>query len=456
MKKVSGYLYKRGKVWIVSWQHNGQRHKETTGTGDKRKAMIERDRILAPFRLESQAATLSNLVTRIEETHADRERLDDAEVALPLGDVWEAYEAATNRPDSGPVTLSNYESWWNRFQKWISANRPERKELRDITNEDAQAYAGHLQTMVSPSTFNRHAFFLGLLFKVLKSSGRLHRNPFDRENVTRKKAVQNARDALTVEQLVKVCASVTGEMRTLFAIGVYCGFRLADAALLRWDSIDLAKNVISLIPRKTARRSHKRVNVPIHPSLKGILLETPVENRNGHLMPEVANTFQAYNGALSYRVQKVFKDCKILVTEDIATEEKGKKASAKKSDRKAPIRIGFHSLRHALVTMSVNAGTPLAVLGGIMGHTTERMTGHYHHLTGDAARSAIAVLPDVLPHAEETTSPTPQLAPSNTAPAIMDTLRELVDRMTPETWQVQRDNVLKLIQQQTEHGQKSA
>lgn len=453
MKKVSGQLYKRGKFWIVAWQHNGIRHKESTHTGNKRDALKERDRILAPFRLESQEATLSNLITRVEEAHAEHQRLDDADPALPLNTVWDAYEAASNRPDSGPVTLSNYESWWKRFQTWISVNRPERKELRDITNEDAQAYAGHLQTMVSPSTFNRHAFFLGLLFKVLKTQGRLHRNPFDRENVTRKKAVQNSRDALTVEQLITVCASVTGEMRMLFAIGVYCGFRLADAALLRWDSIDLIKSVISLIPRKTARRSHKRVNVPIHPALKSILLETPSENHHGYLMPEVANTFQSYNGALSYRVQKVFKDCKILVTEDTASQTPDKKAPTKKTDKKAPVRIGFHSLRHALVTMSVNAGTPLAVLGGIMGHTTERMTGHYHHLTGDAARSAIAVLPDVLPHAESVASPT---VPSDTAPAILDTLRELVDKMTPETWQTQRDNVLMIIQQQTQHGQKSA
>ena len=250
MKKVTGHLYKRGKFWIVAWQHNGIRHKESTHTGNKRDALTEQNRILAPFRLESQEATLSNLITRVEEAHAEHQRLDDADPALPLNTVWDAYEAASNRPDSGPVTLSNYESWWNRFHKWISDNRPERKELRDITNEDAQAYAGHLQTMVSPSTFNRHAFFLGLLFKVLKAPGRLHRNPFERENVTRKKAVQNVRDALTVEQLITVCSSVTGEMRTLFAIGVYCGLRLADAALLRWDSIDIAKNVVSLFPAR--------------------------------------------------------------------------------------------------------------------------------------------------------------------------------------------------------------
>ncbi len=449
MKKVTGHLYKRGKFWIVAWQHNGIRHKESTHTGNKRDALKEQDRILAPFRLESQEATLSNLITRVEEAHAEHERLDDADPALPLNTVWTAYEAASNRPDSGPVTLSNYASWWNRFHTWISENRPERKELRDITNEDAQAYAGHLQTMVSPSTFNRHAFFLGLLFKVLKAPGRLHRNPFERENVTRKKAVQNVRDALTVEQLMTVCSSVTGEMRTLFAIGVYCGLRLADAALLRWDSIDIAKNVVSLVPRKTARRSHKRVTVPIHPALLNILLETSHEERHGFLMPEIAKIYQSYNGALSYQIQKIFTACKIHTVDQINT---------KGTSKKSVVRIGFHSLRHALVTMSVNAGTPLAVLGGIMGHTTERMTGHYHHLTGEAVRSAIAVLPDVLPHAA---GDQPIALPAaekdrEAAPVLLNALCGLLDKMTAETWQAKREDALKLLHEQLSPSQKSA
>jgi integrase len=68
-------------------------------------------------------------------------------------------------------------------------------------------------------------------------------------------------------------------MRTLFAVGVYCGLRLGDAARLDWGCVDLVRRVVRVAPAKTARRANGMVvSIPLHPSLLAILSDTPPAN----------------------------------------------------------------------------------------------------------------------------------------------------------------------------------
>ncbi len=49
---------------------------------------------------------------------------------------------------------------------------------------------------------------------------------------------------LTIEELRQVCSAATGELRTLFAIGLYSGLRLADAVTLQWGEVELIRRLI--------------------------------------------------------------------------------------------------------------------------------------------------------------------------------------------------------------------
>jgi integrase len=79
---------------------------------------------------------------------------------------------------------------------------------------------------------------------VLEKPARITANPW--KQITRKRFAVHSRRELTLEELGRVCAAATGETRTLIALGVYCGLRLGDAALLRWADVDMIKGVISL------------------------------------------------------------------------------------------------------------------------------------------------------------------------------------------------------------------
>ena len=77
-------------------------------------------------------------------------------------------------------------------------------------------------------------------------------------------------------------------MRILFALGIYTGQRLGDCAQLQWGNVDLVRGIISLMPSKTKRYAQKRVVIPIHQTLFGLLSETPPPRRKGYVIPEIA------------------------------------------------------------------------------------------------------------------------------------------------------------------------
>ena len=100
-------------------------------------------------------------------------------------------------------------------------------------------------------------------------------------------------------------------------------------------------------------------------------------------MPELAELYQTDDTSLSDRVQSAFQNCGIETT------------SRATKDSRASVDVGFHSLRHTFVSLSANAGAPLAVVQAIVGHSNPAMTRHYYHESDDALRLAVGALPDV-------------------------------------------------------------
>jgi len=72
---------------------------------------------------------------------------------------------------------------------------------------------------------------------------------------------------------MKAATKAGGEWRRLFTIGIYTGLRLSDCCRLAWNSVNLERGVIQLIPTKTRKHAHGQpVTIPIHPSLAAELV----------------------------------------------------------------------------------------------------------------------------------------------------------------------------------------
>ena len=381
--RLKGTIELHGRKYRARWMVDGKYYTRSTGTADREEAEAKLAEFLEPFKLKDEKDTLALLAKKVEGVTAELREFEDAKPALALADGFDAYRQSTERPDSGERTLSGYESQYDRLVDWIGRHYPDAKEMRHVSREMADAFMAELAAANSANTYNKYLTLFRRVWDVLTDKARLTVNPWAK---MKHKAEDKAatRRELTVDELRRVCESAQGEMRTLFAIGIYTGLRLGDCATLEWGNVDLARRKITIVPRKTARHAHGRpVVIPIHAVLAAMLSGVPREKRTGYVMPETARAYLRESSIVTNRIQKFFRAC------DIRTSRKADGA------KKAVVEVGFHSLRHTFVSLSANAGVPLAHVQAIVGHSNPAMTRHYFHVSENALKNAVGALPDV-------------------------------------------------------------
>jgi integrase len=269
-----------------------------------------------------------------------------------------------------------------------------------------------------------------------KDSNLRRRKPAD---LQRKHLVTQSRRELTLDELKKVCQSATGELRTLLALGLYCGLRLGDCATLRWGEVDLRRGEIRRVPNKTARRNPKTVHVPIHPVLLDILAASPAEQRGEYVLPETAELYTRRIDAVTDLVQAHFKACGIKL------HKPGTGPDAKDA-KSAVIEVGFHSLRHTFVSLCRESNAPLAVVESIVGHSNPSMTRHYTHIGDLAAGRAVAALPGVMGDAKPA-------QPVREEGAVLREIRAIAESLTGDNWQEKKAALLALLASPGSGGQ---
>ncbi len=401
-------LLKRGAVWYIKRMVDGKMLVQSTGETDLGKARLKRDKVLNPYNLLDEKDRVQAVLARVATVDQQLAKIEDEKPATTIAHGWQAYLDQHNRPDTGPETLAVYEGQYEAFSKWFKGAYPKAPELRHVTQEQADRYAGHLLKQVGASTFNRHMNLLALVWKVLGKTARIDANPW--KQIGRKRFVAHSRRELTIEELGAVFNTAKGEMRTLLALGTFCGLRLGDAASLEWGSVDMVRGIITFIPRKGAGRENKRVTLPIHRTLYDMLAEIPKGARRGSVLPTMAARYNAFDGALAKDVARVFLSCdiktganKLTKTEREALEQSKTEALAegrelptiKHTEKRASADVGFHSLRHTFVSLCAAGGVSQSVVQSLVGHGSPAMTQHYTHIGIETAQKAIALIPDV-------------------------------------------------------------
>lgn len=387
--KGKGTLELKGKVWRAKWMVDGKVYRRSTGTSDKAEALEKLAEFVHPFTLKDEAKRLRSIQDKLGGVQKELEDFEEAEKkkeeeqpALSVAEAFGAYRSCLSRPNrAGGDTLDRYESQFEEFTQWLTKHHPEVKELRHVTQEIAEEFLTGLAKKATAGTYNKRVVLFRSIWKHLEKSARLKENPW--LAITKQVVVNHTRRELTVEELGKIVTSLTGEMRILFGLGIYTGLRLGDCALLEWGSVDLVRNLIAVAPHKTMKHNNgKPVIIPLHPVLSGLLKTIPADKRKGYVLPDTAETYKRDASAVSKQIQRVFE------ANGIKTQSDEKSASGK-----AQIDVGFHSLRHTFVSLSANAGVPLAHVQSIVGHANPAMTRYYYHESLSALRGAVAALP---------------------------------------------------------------
>ena len=445
MKYRTGHLFTRGKIFYCRWVVDKKvfqqclRDKEGNPITIMRDAETARIALMAPFKVADEVSALESITGKLEGRRAEMIRLDDQlNPSLAIENAWETFEKSPTRPDSGPATLTVYAFQWGRFERWMKEKHPKKLTMRDVSQEVAHAYTAHLTARgITANTFNKHIRLLALVFRILKDKAKIVINPW--ADIQRKRLTPQSHRELSTDELRKVCQSAEGELRTILAFGLYLGARLGDAATMDWGNIDILKQTIKYIPRKTARRTGKELTVPIHPVLQTILTETPPAQRTGPVLPRMERLYRERGPyAVAAIIQKHFEKC------GITTKREGKGVRKVTS-------VGFHSLRHSAVTLLRQAGAPLSVTMAIVGHSSLAMHDTYSHAGESNLRQAIALLPSVIGDSSASI-----ILPAPTPPPVdAGLIRTTLKTMTDKNWKAKRDELLSLLKESILEKQKT-
>ncbi|NCC51881.1 MAG: hypothetical protein EOM20_11775 [Spartobacteria bacterium] len=425
MKRTSGHLYKRGQVYYLRWMVDGQVYNRSTGAHNKRDAENFRDKLMQKMQGQTEVEILSNVAAGIEGRRAELAALDEQEnPPLTIAKAWGAFVRSQRRNDCSERTLDDYAGYFTRFEKWMTNHHPKKLAMRDVTEEIAAAYMNSITDAGrSAGTYNKHRDFLKGMFSTLRKEAKMTVNPFD--GITRRTDNQHSRRELTTDEIRKVCQAAAGELRTLFAIGIYTGLRLGDVATLKWHEVDMTRGRITRVPNKTARKKPgKVVLIPIHPVLHDILSETPPGERGEYVLPKMAEQYHRAPPTLTRQIQAHF-------------EHNGIKTQEKRKDQKAVTIVGFHSLRHNFVSLCRDANAPLAVVEAIVGHSNPAMTRHYTHTSEQAAGLAVNGLPSLIGDVAKAL-PEPE-------PVDLAHVRELVEQLNGRNWKKIKSELFEIL-----------
>jgi site-specific recombinase XerD len=314
---------------------------------------------------KKQVKSLLSIQHTIDDTQADIKRLQDKEhPPLALAQTWSEFVSPTSgRNTCNKSSLRLYECRWSMFHSWLQQNHTGVATLCDVNSTLAKAYLDSLiKRGVSPATYNGHLNVL----------------------------------------------------------------RLGDCATLKWNEVDLKRQQIRRVPRKTARRKPVATVIPIHPVLADILAEIPANERGAYVNPKTAGVYLSCSPSLvTNEIQKHFQDCGIETTHK------------RENGIRVVVDVGFHSLRHTFVSMARESGAPLSVVESIVGHSSVGMTRHYTHTSIEAAQSAIALLPAVNGDATEITKPTGRTRD--------ELLREIIESMTAKNLRKKKADALAMF-----------
>jgi len=436
-----GTIYRRGWQWWVEYYISGKRIRESLETASLTEAIEKRKLIVNPLIAGKEKDKLRAIQHRVGDAEREQveaqEKKDESEQdkkRIKVTDAWNRYVANRSRPQSGEMTLKDFSQRWGKFANWWEVNRRKKRPfMNDVVYSDANDFANFLEDEnLSPNRYNKIVQTCRLVFNVLQKDLSGLDNPFGE---TPKKGIANKPQAretkgrrnLSEAELLDVCSNATGEMRVMFAAGLYTSLRFGDVATLRWEEINLTTNKIIREPNKTFARTGKEVVIPIHPVLHEILNETPQSKRRDFVLPELAQIYLKDRTKLSKMIQQHFKSCGIKTTRERVYKH-------------STCEVGFHSLRHSFITICAKKGVPMPIVQELCGHRSEVIQKVYLDLgDSETQQAAVLAMPDIL-NGENVTG----LKASNVHDDKVEAVK-LLNLMTAKNWQGTRDKAIAVL-----------
>jgi len=292
--------------------------------------------------------------------------------------------------ESSASTIARYKKHIETFTTWLGDAR-KCKPLESVTMADVRAWRETLQDEGrAGKTVNNYVKDVGAAFRSAIREGLISFNPCSALEAVSTDDSLERKPFSIAEVVLLLAAAPSAEWRGMILAAPFTGLRLGDLARLRWESIDLEKALITLIPSKTKRKK-REVKIPIQPDLLTYLKEVADARTEGEVFVFSALATLSINGGSG--LSEAFT--KVMLTAGV---DRGKTSrEVVQGEPKGKGRViyerGFHSFRHTFTSWLRTAGVAEEDRMALTGHSTRESHAIYSHTDAEALRKAITKLP---------------------------------------------------------------
>ncbi len=330
-------LYRRGRVWWMSFIYKGKRYRKSTETEDRKLARRIYDKVKGEIaegkwfeRLPGEERTFREMMQKYLDEYASKK-----------------------------VSARSFQGYAKKPISYLGDYL-----VSEITPKIINEYKIRRRNDgVGPSTINRELATMKRAFNLaIKEWEWIRDNPVSRVSMEEE---NNRRDRwLTYEEeerLLEVCPEWLKEL-VIFALNT--GMRLSEILSLEWRAVDLFRKTITVFKSKNKELR----TIPINDTVFEIL-------KNKAKVKSIKTNLVFYTD----------KHTMFLKTSvDHAFKKALKKASIKD--------FRFHDLRHTFATRLVQSGIDLYKVQSLLGHKSPFMTQRYAHHYPESLRDGVEVL----------------------------------------------------------------
>jgi integrase len=338
------------RYWFACFRDaNAKQHRRSTGVTNRRKALeIARSyEQIAQHKLKP-AKFRQTLVELYHQVYGAT--VPTATVRQFATDWLKAKKAETVSR-----TWDSYEKSIKKFLTHLGTDAE--LDISLLTKAHITAFRNAITSKVSAGTVNFDLRVIKMVTRAARRDGYTQEDPAEFVNVVKRESGQSRRP-LKVKEIKAILEVADPEWKSLIRFGLYTGQRLGDIALLTWANIDLDRNEIRFIARKTG----KTMLLPIAEALRPHLMTLAAsDDPAAPLHPRAYKSLHRQKGGRAQALSQAFGD--LLAAAGLRTHRSEKYRSSRGSGRGRGVRrvhsgISFHSLRHSAVSLLKDAGIP--------------------------------------------------------------------------------------------------
>ncbi|MBL8913587.1 MAG: site-specific integrase [Archangium sp.] len=411
-------VFKRNEVWVVKWRNAaGRWHQERTRCATKAEARAYARQL--EHRADLQRSGLTPL---------------DGPASITFGELlawYDQHHAHLVKSPSRRLTAGKNLAELNALP------------LVDVTTARLEALLNEKAKTLKPETINSLRAFAHRLFNLASRGGLWPlTNPVTR--IPRAKVPKRPPSWLRPEEVSLVIPQVPERWRSMFATAVYTGMRRGELVALQKRDVDLSSDKPSITVCRSwdsdSTKGREVRVIPVHPELVPYL-STAIDRSPSELvfpradgsmhsedinLPSLLRSAMVRAGFVKGWVHK----CRWCGHQSDQVSDAEIRRCPKESCGKklwpSPVRRSerFHDLRHTTATLLLKAGTPLAMVQRLIGHSDPAITTEvYGHLEAEDARPHLERLS--FPMAEPLVNVLPLAANgSHGAPVVRTSPRE--------------------------------